>query len=705
MTHPNSLGRFLVSSLVLSWLLAAAAPARGQQVGLVRKADVGAGSLLLRTTEPGQYLEAPRLKTDVQISVTGTIVRTRVTQRFQNPSDRWVEALYVFPLPPDSGVDTLRMQVGDRLLEGEVQERKQARAMYEVAAAAGKKATLVEEQRPNVFTSSVANIGPRETVVVQIEYQGLVRLDGDRLSLRFPLVVAPRYGASGSEDADLMTPAVLDPAVHPKTNPVQLSVELDAGVPFKVIESPSHEIEVKRGTGHAVWVALAGPVPADRDFVLDWTLLANPSEQAAAFRETVGEETYYLAMIVPPLGPAAPQRLPRETIFVIDNSGSMAGESMRQAKAALLTALRDLRAGDWFNVIRFDDTLTLVFPSAVPADAAHLRTAERFVEQLEARGGTEIFPALQAALVDSSPAAGSVRQVIFLTDGEVGNEDQLLEEIARTLGRSRIFTIGIGSAPNTFLMEHVARMGRGTFTHIGSESEVDQRVRELLAKIESPVLTDLSATSDSGVEVWPNPIPDLYAGEPVLLTAVGKGRGGVIHVAGRAGGTPWSGTLDLDSAADGRGIEKLWARAKIAAVEEWRFRGAAQADVDAEVLSVALGHHLVSRLTSLVAVDVTPSRPTEEPLAKTGVPVNLPKGWDFEKVFGPGSPDAPRPSGALLAKLDASDAPKGFGSEGGVPLPQTDLGSDQQLALAALCFALGALLLWGTVRRPAARTC
>jgi Ca-activated chloride channel family protein len=517
-------------------------------------------------------------------------------------------------------------------------------------------------------------------------------------------VVAPRYCPDGVEDADLITPAVLSPAKHPKTNPVALAVELDAGVPFQRIESPSHEIEVKRGAGQAMWVTLAGDVPADRDFVLEWTLRASRTEQAAAFRETAGDETYYLAMIVPPLGPAAPQRLPRETIFVIDNSGSMAGESMRQAKAALLTALRDLRAGDWFNVIRFDDTLTLVFPTAVPADAAHLRSAERFVEQLEARGGTEIYPALRAALADASPGAARVRQVIFLTDGAVGNEDPLLAEIGRSLGRSRIFTIGIGSAPNTYLMEHVARLGRGTFTHIGSESEVDQRVRELLNKIESPVLTDLAVTSDSGLEVWPNPIPDLYAGEPVLLTAAGKGRGGVLHVAGRAGTQPWTASLDLDSAAPGRGIEKLWARAKIAAVEEWRFRGAAPADVDSQVLAVALGHHLVSRLTSLVAVDVTPTRPADEPMATRGVPLNLPKGWDFEKVFGPDAPDAAPPSGALLAKLAASDAPTGSAREGGVELPQTDLGTDQQLALAALCFGLGAVLL-AIVRRQTPRTC
>jgi len=160
-----------------------------QKTPYVEPSEMGTGSLLLRTVEPGHYLEAPRLKTDVEITVTGPIARARITQRFENPSDKWVEGVYVFPLPQNSGVDTLRMQIGDRFLEGQVKEREQARKIYEQAAAAGFKATLIEQQRPNIFTNSVANIGPHETVVVQIEYQEAVRLDGDKFQLRVPLVV------------------------------------------------------------------------------------------------------------------------------------------------------------------------------------------------------------------------------------------------------------------------------------------------------------------------------------------------------------------------------------------------------------------------------------------------------------------------------------------------------------------------------------
>ncbi|HTO55259.1 MAG TPA: marine proteobacterial sortase target protein [Myxococcota bacterium] len=704
--QPHSLrGPVVLKSLLAAALLAALAgrpgPLRAETPGLVGMSDVASGTLLLETVEPGKYLEAPRLSTDVAISVTGTVERTRVTQRFANPSAEWVEAVYVFPLPQGSAVDTLRMQVGERLLEGQVQERQQARATYEAAAAAGLKATLVEQQRPNVFTNKVANIGPHESVIVQIEYQGLVRLEDDRISLRFPLVVAPRYAPGAREDADLVTAAVVPPDAGP-VNPVTLSVEIASGAPFGAIESTSHEIDVARKDGTSATVTLSGDVPADRDFVLSWKLLPSKIERAALFRESRDDGSYFLAMIVPPVGPAAPQRLPRETVFVIDNSGSMAGESLRQAKAALLLALRDLRRDDVFNVIRFDSSYEMLFPSSVRADASHLRTAEQFVDKIEAGSGTEILPALQAALRDPTPGDTThLRQVVFLTDGGVNNEDELLQEIERTLGRSRLFTIGIGSAPNSFLMEHMARLGRGTYTHIGSESEVDQRVAELLSKIESPVMTDLSVrTSDPNVEVWPNPIPDLYAGEPVLLSATGAG--GTLEISGRAGGRPWSATLDLGSAGEGAGIEKLWARAKIAAVEEWRYRGASSDDVDAEVLKLGLAHHLVTRVTSLVAVDVTPSRPANEGLNAVSVPLNLPKGWDFDKVRGSEPATAIRfaAPASSLARLAQSHAPGAPGTPG-VQLPQTDLGTDSELALGVMLLLLGGSLAVALVpRRP-----
>ena len=244
--------------------------------------------------------------------------------------------------------------------------------------------------------------------------------------------------------------------------------------------------------------------------------------QTSLFYESVGGQDYLLAMVTPPTLDAAPKLLPRELIFVIDNSGSMAGTSIVQAKQSLLFALGRLRPGDKFNVVRFDDTLETLFDTAVDASSDNLAIAKHFVSRLDAEGGTEMLPALEAALKDATPEDTTrLRQVVFLTDGSVGNEAQLFEEIAKNRGRSRLFTVGIGSAPNSYFMTRAAELGRGTFTEIGSDAQVLERMSALFAKLEKPVMMGLKAEWPAGtsVEVWPDPLPDLYAGEPVVLSA------------------------------------------------------------------------------------------------------------------------------------------------------------------------------------------
>jgi Ca-activated chloride channel family protein len=402
-------------------------------------------------------------------------------------------------------------------------------------------------------------------------------------------------------------------------------------------------------------------------------------------------------MVTPPTGSVQPQRQPREAIFVIDNSGSMSGESMPQAKAALLKALAQLRPEDTFNVIRFDDTFDVLFKDAVPANKTNIAVATRFVSRLEANGGTEILAALQAALKDKRVTeTGRLRQVIFLTDGSVGNEDEVLKEVGRSLGRSRLFTIGIGSAPNSFLMEHIAKTGRGTFTHVGSETEVEEKVGELFHKLETPVMTDLKVRTEGvQLETWPNPLPDLYAGEPVMLTTASPSTAGKVIIEGRLSGKPWSTTLELADATEGSGVSKIWARSKIASVEGTRYTGAKEGDVDAQVLTIALDHHLVSRMTSLVAVDVTPSRPSDATLESQAMPTNLPHGWNFEKVFGTDVDDPTIETmidARALVQLASLDKPATVAGGEGVALPQTDAGTLLSVVLGVLLVAAG---VWG----------
>lgn len=626
---------------------------------VMKPGDVRAGSLLLKGGGD-DYTEAVRLGIDVDLVVSGPTIRARVTQVFKNPTSNFVEAVYAYPLPDGGAVDTLKMIIGERVIIGDIKERAKARLIYERAKADGQKAALVEQERPNLFTNSVANIGPGETVLVQIEYQEPVYQSGDEFSLRVPMVIAPRYnpaplvqsvdlrsdgGGWGRTvndpvpDRNSISPPVLDPAANPSINPTSITVRLQAGFPLGEVKSHHHGVTTEAPDDGTRVIKLAdGAVPADRDFELTWKAAAAKAPSVGLFREHVGSADYLLAFVTPPAVDSSEQKpLPREVIFVIDNSGSMGGTSMVQAKASLIYALGRLQRGDRFNVIRFDHTMDVLFPGAVPADAEHVGQAKAFVDRLQAAGGTEMVPAMQAALNDRNGSdSGYLRQVVFLTDGAIGNEQQLFDAISQARGRSRIFMVGIGSAPNTHLMTRAAELGRGTFTHIGSVEQVEERMRGLFAKLENPAVTGLTATfSDANADITPSAIPDIYRGEPLVLAARLDRLIGTVAIKGRIGDRPWSVVLPLAHAAEGKGLSKLWARRKIADAEIARtMKQMKPEDADMAILSLALEHQLVSRLTSLVAVDQTPSRPDGEPLKLSALPVNLPAGWDYAKIFG-----------------------------------------------------------------------
>jgi Ca-activated chloride channel family protein len=664
---------------------------------MVRLSEINEGALLLKTVDHGVYIPAPLVATDVTLDVSGPIVRAIITQRFENPSDAWVEGTYVFPLPEDSGVDRLRMQIGDRFIEGEIHERQEARRIYEEARAQGQRASLMEQERPNMFTTSVANIGPGETVIVQIEYQDVARLNNGSFELRVPLAVTPRYIPQASDfllvstdsrnddgvaDAHRITPPMMLPEGEPDDTlrlPVSISIDLKPGFELGEVGSRFHSTIVDRSSADQARITLAdGPIPANRDFVLSWRPANESIPSAALFTEQWNGDTYLLAQIVPPasLGADIPRR-PRETIFVIDNSGSMSGASMRQAREALIWALERLEPTDRFNLIRFDNTMEQVFPSAVDATKANVDRALAFTRRLDAEGGTEMLPALRAALVDHTPNdRDHVRQVVFLTDGAIGNEAALFAAIDHGIGRSRLFPVGIGSAPNTYFMSRAARMGRGTFTHIGQVSDVAEQMEILFTALERPVMTNLDALfpQDALAEIWPAMMPDLYYGEPVTLTARLDRAEGAMIIEGELAGSRWHQQLSLADTQSASGVVTLWARNRIRSLEETRFQGADQASIDQAVLRTALDFHLVSRLTSLVAVDATPARPVNETLIDRDVPLMVPDGWDFAAVSEQDDARVQHASldAELLARLRPSQAPGSAPvDEDGVALPAT----------------------------------
>ena len=696
---------------------------------LSRPGEARSGSLLFKTDDG--YADATRLGIDIDVTVSGPTIRARVTQIFRNPTKDWIEGIYVYPLAEGGAVDTLKMVIGDRIVVGEIKERQAARIVYEQARQEGRKAALTEQERPNIFTNSVANIGPGETVLVQVEYQEPVRQSGGQFSLRIPLVVAPRYNptpvvqtvelnpdgkgwgtaADPVPDRDRISPPVLDPALNAAVNPTRIKVRLGAGFPLGEVKSQHHAVTVEDVAADTRTIALDGVVPADRDFELTWKPATGKAPSVGLFRERVGDADYLLAFITPPAVDQPEQKpLPREVIFVIDNSGSMGGTSMVQAKASLLYALGRLQPTDRFNVIRFDHTMDVLFPDAVPADSTHLARANAFVSALQAQGGTRMVPAMQAALADRRDGDGNfVRQVIFLTDGAIGNEQELFDTLASARGRSRVFMVGIGSAPNSFLMTRAAELGRGTFTHIGSVEQVEERMRDLFTKLENPAVIGLTAKfSDLTADVTPAALPDLYRGEPLILAARVEKIAGSLEVKGRIGDRPWIVTLPLANAAEGQGLSKLWARRKISEAEIARTtRQHAPEEADKTILDLALQHQLVTRLTSLVAVDKTPSRPDGAPFKVSELPLNLPAGWDFAKVFGDRGQPVSRPN---ERRADAGDGnvqiammkramPVATQAPTGVVLPKTATDAELKMIAGALLVMLSLIFLTFNNRR------
>ncbi len=644
--------KVVVLAALTGLVLLAAGGAYAATAVPMKPQDAAGGTLLLKSNENGETFAVPLLATDVDIRVSGMVARATVRQRFRNPHADWYEGIYVFPLPENAAVDHLRMRIGARIVAGEIKERQAAKVVYEQAKQSGRRAALLEQERPNIFTSSVANIGPGEEVEVELEYQQQLRYEQARYRLRFPMVVGPRYipgtpdasligagwspGTDQVPDAPRITPPVLRPDEHGKpANPVTLRVALEAGVPLAAVESAYHPVRVRETSPSAREVVLDGEAYATRDFELAWTVAPARAPRVALLTERKGDRHYGLLMVMPPAGERVVANLPREVIFVIDTSGSMHGASIVQAKEALELAVLRLGPRDRFNVIEFNSSASTLFTDARAATPDHLAIATRWIRALRAQGGTEMAAAVRLAL-NGRESPDRVRQVVFLTDGAVGNEDALFRLIAERLGDSRLFTVGIGSAPNSHFMTRAAQAGRGTFTYIGKPDEVREKMAGLFAKLESPVLKNVRIEwpDRAQAESWPKRLPDLYLGEPVVVTAALARTDGEIVVSGMLGDAPWRAAVPISAAADGSGMGVLWARDKIQALMDSLRENAAEPEVRAAVVDLALTHHLVTKYTSLVAVDRTPGRPDAAALKSAAVPTNLPDGWTYDAVFG-----------------------------------------------------------------------
>ncbi len=577
----------------------------------------------------GTVQAAPALDLDVTYAISGLVAEARVRETFRNTSRATLEGQYLLPLPEGAAVHSLKLRIGERVIEGEIREREQARAEYQAAAAAGQHTSLVERQQANLFRTAVANVAPGEEVVVEVGYWQRVRYQDGGFELSFPLTFVPRY----SQQMGVTTDVSMDDGASVVAAPsVDIAVALMPGLPLRVIESPSHPIRVDH-QGQGFDIALVGDrVPADRDFVLRWTPEPSDTPSAALFVEHRADADYAMVMMVPPRAKAE-ARLPRELILVIDTSGSMLGVSMEQAKAAARMALTHLAPSDRVNVIEFNSVTRAWRESPVAATAEQVRDADAWIANLKADGGTEMRPALETALLGEA-AAGYVRQIVFATDGAVTDEDGLYTLIEQRLGASRLFPVGIGDAPNAHFLDTAARMGRGASVVIRDIGEVDTRMGELYAKLDSPVLRDLAMNWPGVIDSYPQKLPDLYQGEPLLAVARLTRAQGEVSVSGRLKRDGWSKALNLKRQRNDAGVALLWAQSKVEALEDELRRGQPEDTVRARLLDVALTHGLVTRYTSLVAVDKTPRE-------KTAPTVDANAANDDALAFAQGATPAP----------------------------------------------------------------
>ncbi|MCW8132700.1 MAG: VWA domain-containing protein [Planctomycetota bacterium] len=623
------------------------------------------------------------------LSVSGRIVglqyRLTVTQTFVNTHPEPLEATYIFPLPDRAAVSRFAMTVGKRRIEGVLKERGEARREYAQAIEEGRRAAIAEEERPNVFTMRAGNILPRESAEVELVLDGPLCLDLGEATFRFPLVVAPRYipgnvlpgdpVGDGTEpdtdavpDASRITPPVLLPGFR---NPVRLKIEVDvdpAGLPFKDFRSSLHAV-ASEGLGQGKMRIRVQPGERlNRDFILRFRIggeaLATSLKLSPDEKQGAGEGTFTLT-VVPPEGLVQAQK-PRDLVFVLDRSGSMNGWKMAAARRAMGSMVETLNPRDRFDILAFDDRVESfrqsaqgglrrgetsfwneadTGPWAKADDRTRVRAVE-FLQKIESRGGTEMAQPLIEAVIKLASTADPARDmaVVLATDGQVGNEAQMLRDLKTRLKDIRIFALGIDVAANDGFLEQLARISGGTCETVESEERLWEVMDRVHRKIGTPVLTDL-ALRPEGLAVDPDSVapkrlPQLFAGVPVVVQGRYKGEArGTIELRGQdAAGQPWSQKLDGVETANAS-AEKIWARGHLRDLEDRAAAGEGDVrECKRRILDVSLGHGVLCRYTSFVAVDAKEIANKTETLHRIVQPVEKPEGWAMQREARGGRP-------------------------------------------------------------------
>ncbi|HEY4024388.1 MAG TPA: DUF3073 family protein [Pseudonocardiaceae bacterium] len=596
-------------------------------------AEAGCGAL---HTERGNL---PLHSIDIAAQITGLAVRTELTQGFHNPFDEPLEATYIFPLPDRAALTALSLRADGRVVDGVLRERGQARADYEQAIDAGQRAAIVEEERPGVFTMRVGNIAPHEQVSVRVVLAGLLPFDDGEATFRFPLVVAPRYipgqplagapvGTGTSLDTDAVpdasriTPPVLLPGFP---NPITLSATVDIDPAGLIIGEIATSLPV-RTESEGLRLRLEPGERANQDFIVRLRL----AESASSF--AVHGRTFALTL-VPPTEVGTSR--PRDVVLVLDRSGSMGGWKMVAARRAAARIVDSLTDADSFAVLAFDHIIERPH-QLVPANDRNRFRAVEYLAGLTARGGTEMLEPLRSGATLLADRPDRDRVLVLVTDGQVGNEDQILKAIAPELTGIRVHTVGIDTAVNGAFLTRLAALAGGRSELVESEDRLDAALRAIHHRIATPLVTDLRVHGVDEESVAPQPIPDLFPGAPMFLTGNMPmfDTGNMQHVdmtvtvtGTAADGSEWRQTLAAHP-SDNSALGAIWARARIRDLEDRYAIGATdQLDgLERRIVATSLEFGVLSRFTAFVAVDSRVVNEGDKPRQVTQ-PVDLPAGW------------------------------------------------------------------------------
>lgn len=634
-------------------------------------------------------------KTDVAARVSGNLARVEVTQTFTNPFPDALEAVYVFPLPDGAAVDEMEIRIGDRVIRGDIKKREEARRIYDEARRQGRTTGLLEQERDNIFTQSLANIRPGESIQVTIRYTESLKFSGGDYEFVFPMVVGPRY-ISGQPiddrgntprvpDASRINPPILPPEVR-TGNDIQVNVTFEPGMPIEALNSPSHKILTEiQGDRQTVRLAPGDTIP-NKDLILRYRV-AGRNTQATVLTQADDRGGHFAAYLIPAIDYPARAIVPKDVVFLMDTSGSQMGPPLEQSKALMRRFIDGLNPNDTFTIIDFANTATRLSTAPLPNTRANRDRAHRYIDSLDANGGTNLMEGINAVLQFPAAPNERLRSIVLLTDGYIGNDVEIIGTVREQLQRrNRLFSFGVGSSVNRFLIERLAEVGRGMAQVVRYDEPIDAAVETFFGQIANPVLTDVAirweGPGDAPV-LYPSAAPDLFAAQPlVLFGRKGDRQNGTLIITGRtAQGQPYEQRFNLtfDQGDNNPAIAQLWGRARLKDLMLQMNGGEVQSLVEAAT-QTALDYRLLSNYTAFVAVSEEVRVDPDGTRRTVEVPVEMPDGVSHEGIFGsmegmgatramgmpPQSAPLPPPSpmqrgrgipGSRVDSLDASEAP------------------------------------------------